>query len=57
MCTLSLPKTVIAMIDTFRKNCLWRGCDFNAKGYNLAAREMVTVTKDKGGLVIKDLYL
>lgn len=37
MCTLSLPKTVIAMIDKFRKNCLWRGCDTNATGYNLAA--------------------
>ena len=57
MCTLSLPKTVIEIIDKFRKNCLWRGCDINAKGYNLAAWEMVTVRKDKGGLGIKDLYL
>ena len=45
------------MIDKFRKNCLWRGCDINAKGYNLAAREMVTVPKAKGGLGIKDLYV
>ena len=48
MCTLSLPKTVIEIIDKFRKNCLWRGCDINAKDYNLAAWEMVTVPKDKG---------
>jgi hypothetical protein len=51
MCTLSLPKTVVAMIDKFRKNYLWRW------GYNLAAREMVIVPKDKGGLGIKDLYV
>ena len=57
MCTLSLPKTVIEIIDKFRKNCLWRGCDINAKGYNLATWEMVTVRKDKGGLGINDLYL
>jgi len=57
MCTLSLPKTVIEIIDKYRKNCLWRGCDINAKGYNLAAWEMVTVPKQQGGLGIKDLYL
>jgi hypothetical protein len=48
ICSLSLPKTVIGVIDKFRKNCLWRGCDFDAKGYNLAAWEMVTVPKEKG---------
>jgi hypothetical protein len=57
MCTLSLPKTVIEMIDKFRKRCLWRGSDINAKGYNLAAWEMVTVPKEKGGLNVKDLYV
>jgi hypothetical protein len=57
MCTLSLPKTSIEMIDKFRKRCLWRGCDINAKGYNLATWEMVTVPKDKGGLGVKDLYV
>jgi hypothetical protein len=57
MCTLSLSKTVVAIIDKFRKNCLWRGCDINAKGYNLAAWEMVTAPKNKGGLGVKNLYL
>jgi hypothetical protein len=37
MCSLSLPKTIIAIIEKFRKSCLWRGCDINTKGYNLAA--------------------
>jgi hypothetical protein len=30
MCTLELPKTVIKRIDTFRRNCLWRGNEANA---------------------------
>jgi hypothetical protein len=45
------------MIAKFRKRCLWRGCDINAKGYNLATWKMVTVPKDKGGLGVKDLYV
>jgi hypothetical protein len=57
MCTLSLPKTVIETIDKFRKNCLWRGSDINAKGYNLAAWDKVLMPKSKGGLGIKDLQL
>jgi len=53
MCTLQLPKTVVDIIDKFRKNCLWRGSDINAKGYNLAAWEMVMQPKNKGVLVLK----
>lgn len=48
MCTLKLPKSVMAIMDKFRKNFLWRGSDINAKGYNMAAWELVTVPKDKG---------
>lgn len=57
MCSLKLPKTVIDTIDKFRKTCLWRGSDINAKGYNLAAWEMVTIPKNKGGLGVKNLYM
>jgi len=39
------------------KNCLWRGSDISAKGYNLAAWEAVTIPKYKGGPGVKDLYL
>jgi hypothetical protein len=35
MCTLKLPITVIDIIDKHRKNCLWRGREFNRNGYNL----------------------
>jgi hypothetical protein len=52
-----MPKTVIEKIDKFRKDCLWRGSDINAKGYNLAAWEMVTKPKDKGGLGVIDLEI
>jgi hypothetical protein len=45
------------MIDKFRKRCLWRGSDINAKGYNLATWDKVTVPKDKGGLSVKNLYI
>jgi hypothetical protein len=44
-------------LTNLEKKCLWRGSDINAKGYNLAAWEMVTAPKDKGGLRIKDIYL
>jgi hypothetical protein len=33
MCTLKLPKTVIKQIDKFRRHCLWRGADINAKNH------------------------
>jgi hypothetical protein len=54
MCSLKLPLTVIEIMDEHRKNCLWRGKDFNRKGYNLATWDLVRKPKDKGGLgVIK----
>jgi hypothetical protein len=48
---------VIETIDKYRKDCLWRGCDFKKKGYNLAAWKMVMKPKDKGGLGVIDLTL
>jgi hypothetical protein len=55
MCSLKLPITVIDVIDNFRKNCLWRGKDFNRKGYNLAAWDLVRLPKNKGGLGVINL--
>lgn len=57
MCTLKLPSAVIEIIDKHRKNCLWRGCDNNRKGYNLAAWTSVMKPKDKGGLGVINLRL
>jgi hypothetical protein len=57
MCSLKLPLTVIEIIDKHRKNCLWRGKDFNRKGYNLAAWDLVRKPKDKGGLGVINLSI
>jgi hypothetical protein len=57
MCSLKLPLTVIEIIDKHKKNCLWRGKDFNRKGYNLAAWELVRKPKDKGGLGVINLSI
>jgi hypothetical protein len=55
MCSIKL--TDIEIIDKHRKNCLWRGKDFNRKGYNLAARDLVRKPKDKGGLGVINLSI
>jgi hypothetical protein len=55
MCSLKLPLIVIEIIDKHRKNCLSRGKDFNRKGYNLAAWDLVRKPKDKGGLGVINL--
>jgi hypothetical protein len=55
MCSLKLPVTVIEVIDKYRKNCLWRGKDFNQKKYNLAAWDLVRRPKRKGGLGVINL--
>jgi hypothetical protein len=31
LCTFTLLKTIIKQIDKYRKHCLWRGADINAK--------------------------
>jgi hypothetical protein len=55
MCSLMLPKGVIKQIDKFRKHCLWRGSDINAKIPPKAAWELVCVPKAKGGLGVIDI--
>jgi hypothetical protein len=46
---------VIEVLDKYRKNCLWRGKDFNQKKYNLAAWDLVRSPKSKGGLGVVNL--
>jgi hypothetical protein len=41
MCFLKLPLTVIEIIDKHRKNCLWRGKDFNSKSYHLKTLKLI----------------
>ena len=49
-CTLKLSKIVVKQIDKFRKHCLWRGADINAKSPPKAAWEMVCQPQEEGGL-------
>lgn len=55
MCSLLLPKTIIKQIDKYRKHCLWRGSDINAKNPPKAAWELVCRPKVEGGLGVLDL--
>ena len=51
MSIFSLHKTVIKQIDAYyRKQCLWRGSDINARKPPKAAWEMVCLPKDEGDL-------
>jgi hypothetical protein len=47
---LSSYKTVIKQIDKFKKHCLWRGADLNAKTPPKAAWDLVCLPKKEGGL-------
>ena len=55
MCTFKLHKTVIKQIDRFRKHCLWRGANLNAKTRQKAAWHMVCLPKFHGGLGVINL--
>lgn len=50
-----LAKSVIKQIDKFRKHCLWRGLDINAKKPPKVAWKMVCKPKDEGGLGVIDI--
>ena len=55
MCTFRFHKTVIKHIDKFRKHCLWRGDDLNAKSPAKAAWHMVCLPKSQGDLNVINL--
>ena len=55
MGTFSIHATVIGQIDIFRKHCLWRGADINAKQSPKVAWTEVCKSKDNGGLGVLDL--
>jgi hypothetical protein len=57
MCSIKLPAEIKQQIDKYRRHCLWRGGDINAKNPPLAAWKMVTKPKTKGGLGVIRLTL
>jgi hypothetical protein len=55
MCTIKLPISIIKQIDKYKRHCLWRGGDLNAKKPPLVAWKLVTRPKKKGGLGVLKL--
>jgi len=55
MNTFKLHKTVVKQIDKYRKHCLWRGSDINAKTPPKAAWDLVRLPKKEGGLGVLNL--
>lgn len=55
MSTFLLQQTIIDQIDKYRKLCLWRGSDVNARQKPKAAWPMVCRAKDGGGLGVLNL--
>jgi hypothetical protein len=56
-CTLKLHKGVIEQLDKYRKHCLWRGSDLNAKQPPKAAWPVVCLPKKEGGLGVINLSI
>ena len=57
MCAIKIPCEVIKQIDKYRRHCLWRGSDINAKKPPLAAWKMVQKPKLKGGLGVLNIRI
>lgn len=55
MSTFLHHQKIIDQIDKYRKLCLWRGADLNAKHRPKASWQMVCQDKKEGGLGIIDL--
>jgi hypothetical protein len=49
MCSIKVPQEIWKQIDKYKRHCLWRGGDINAKKPPLVAWKMVTRPKSKGG--------
>jgi hypothetical protein len=56
-CTLKLHKGVIKQLDKYRKHCLWKGSNLNAKQPSKAAWPSVCLPKSEGGLGVINLEI
>jgi hypothetical protein len=57
MCSIKIPMKIKNQIDKYRRHCLWRGGDLNAKKPPLAAWKLVTKPKLKCGLGVLKLNM
>jgi hypothetical protein len=55
MSNLKLPPSTYKQIDKYRKHCMWRGAEMNARKPPLAAWKLATRPKRNGGLGIINL--
>jgi hypothetical protein len=55
LCSIKVPLTIINQVDKYRRHCLWRGGDINAKKPPLTSWKMATLPKSKGGLSVLKL--
>jgi hypothetical protein len=55
LCTFKMHTAITKKIHKYRKHCLWRGSDINAKTPPKAAWEMVCLPKLEGGLDVLQL--
>jgi hypothetical protein len=46
---IKMPPTVIKQIDKYRKQCMWRGLDLNAKNPTISCMEACYKTKEARG--------
>jgi hypothetical protein len=51
MSKLCLPPTIVKQVDKYRKHCLWRGAEINARKPPMAAWPLVYKSKKKEVLV------
>jgi hypothetical protein len=57
MCDIKVPIEIWKQVDKYRRHCLWKGGDINSKKPPLAAWNMVTKPKNKGGLGVINLRM
>jgi hypothetical protein len=57
MCTIKIPVEFLNQIDKYRRHCLWREGDINAKKPPMTTWKLVARPKRKGGLRVIRLRL
>jgi hypothetical protein len=57
MSSIKVPIDILNQIDKYRRHCLWRGGDVNAKKPPLTAWKLVCRPKNRGGFRVIRLHL
>jgi hypothetical protein len=57
MCSIKVPIEILNQVDKYRRHCMWRGGDLNAKKAPLASWKLVRTPTNKGWLGVIRLRL